>query len=72
MPPIERSIITNSWIVVDELNDAFDCDICPAMVKRPYNYCPRCGDKKIFIDNYYGTINLNLYRAIFFPDMENQ
>ena len=34
------------WFVVDEMNDAFDCDVCDAMVHRPYDYCPKFGDKK--------------------------
>lgn len=62
----------NSWIVVDELNDAFDCDCCPAMVKKPYNYCPRCGDKKLFVYDYDRAVNIHLYKSVFFPSMEDK
>lgn len=36
------------WVAVDELLDAWDCGNikCDAMVKHPYNYCPKCGEKK--------------------------
>ena len=33
------------WDVVDELYDAFDCPVCPAMVSTPLERCPRCGTK---------------------------
>lgn len=61
----------NRWIVVDEMNDAFDCDNCPAMVSRPYNYCPRCGDKKFFIETYFDIVDIHTYREIYFPNMED-
>lgn len=30
------------WIPVDEMEDAFDCSICDAMVMFRYAYCPKC------------------------------
>lgn len=33
------------WLPVDELEDAFDCSECDAMVQKKYNYCPKCGTK---------------------------
>ncbi len=31
------------WIPVDEMEDAFDCSECDAMVSKRLNYCPKCG-----------------------------
>lgn len=33
------------WIPVDEMEDAFDCSECDAMVSKRLNYCPNCGAK---------------------------
>ena len=33
------------WIPVDEMEDAFDCSECDAMVSKRLNYCPKCGAK---------------------------
>lgn len=33
------------WLPVDELEDAFDCSECDAMVSKRLNYCPNCGAK---------------------------
>lgn len=33
------------WLPVDELEDAFDCSECDAMVSKRLNYCPKCGAK---------------------------
>ena len=30
------------WVPVDDLYDAFDCDVCDAMVTKPYRFCPKC------------------------------
>lgn len=38
-------VIHGTWLPVDELNDAFDCSKCDAMVAKRLNYCPICGAK---------------------------
>lgn len=49
------------WIVVDETNDAFDCDNCNAMVHRPTYFCPRCGDKKEIVALTKKDISIKQY-----------
>jgi len=44
------------WIPVDDLYDAFDCDICDAMVSKPYKYCPKCGTEYAGINMLDGTL----------------
>ena len=41
-----------SWFTVDDMWDAFDCDTCDAMVQYPYRVCPKCGDKKEFVEDF--------------------
>ena len=53
------------WLAVDNLNDAFDCDNCEAMVHRPYNYCPRCGDKKEIVVLSDKDYTLQEYRKVY-------
>lgn len=48
--------IINEWIPVDELNDAFDCGICDAMVQFPYEYCPKCCSKIDYVRGNYGDL----------------
>lgn len=51
------------WIPVDELYDAFDCDVCDAMVSKPYKYCPKCGTEYAGINMFDGTL-INLETSI--------
>ncbi len=41
----DRKETLGEWLPVDELNDAFDCSYCGAMVGRKTLYCPGCGKK---------------------------
>ena len=47
------------------MNDAFDCDVCDAMVHRPYNYCPKCGDKKEIVALIDVDLTLEKYRELY-------
>lgn len=38
-------IVHGRWLPVDEKEDAFDCSVCDAMVKKRHNFCPKCGAK---------------------------
>lgn len=59
------------WFVVDEMNDAFDCDVCDAMVHRPYDYCPKCGDKKEIVALIDVDLTLKKYRELYENDTES-
>ena len=41
--PEVKPVTHGTWIPVDDLEDAFDCSECVAMVSRRTNFCPRCG-----------------------------
>ena len=60
------------WLVVDEMNDAFDCDVCDAMVHRPYDYCPKCGDKKEIVALIDVNLTLKKYRELYENDTESE
>jgi len=46
-------MIRNEWIPVDELYDAFDCGICDAMYRYPYDKCPKCGTKMEYVRGWH-------------------
>ena len=41
------------WIPVD---DTFDCSECDAMVKFPYEYCPKCNNKINYVRGDHGVL----------------
>ena len=41
---------------VDEKYDAFDCEVCDAMVSKPYRKCPKCGAEYIGVYTFTDTI----------------
>lgn len=44
------------WMPVDEKFDAFDCELCDAMVSKPYRNCPKCGAEYVGIYTFIGTV----------------
>ena len=51
-----RSKYMYLWMPVDEKYDAFDCEVCDAMVSKPYRKCPKCGAEYIGIYTFTDTI----------------
>lgn len=44
------------WMPVDEKYDAFDCEVCDAMVSKPYRKCPKCGAEYIGVYTFTDSI----------------
>lgn len=42
---VDSGHIHGRWLPVDDEYDGFDCSLCDAMVRRQYNFCPKCGAK---------------------------
>lgn len=42
-PANARQVVNGMWLAVDDMEDAFDCSRCGAMVQKRVNFCPRCG-----------------------------
>lgn len=41
---------------VDEKYDAFDCEVCDAMVSKPCRKCPKCGAEYIGVYTFTDSI----------------
>jgi len=44
------------WMPVDEKYDAFDCEVCDAMVSKPCHKCPKCGAEYIGVYTFTDSI----------------
>ena len=44
------------WLPVDELYDAFDCNVCGAMCMYPYAICPRCKSRMSYLRDLHGEL----------------
>ena len=44
------------WMPVDEKYDAFDCEVCDAMVSKPCRKCPKCGAEYIGVYTFTDSI----------------
>ena len=63
---ILRSIKIYFWMPVDEKYDAFDCEVCDAMVSKPCRKCPKCGAEYIGVYTFTDTImTLDEYEEIY-------